>query len=141
MLLFTIIDKIIKMKFRFNWLYFSLFLLIFVTEVLIAIYLHDGFIRPYAGDFLVVILIYCFVRSFLQAPVVPVAIGVLVFSYLIETLQYFNVVKLIGLEHSRIANIVIGNHFTWADILAYTLGIGFTILIENIKPRTLQIQQ
>lgn len=129
------------MKFRFNRLYFSLFLLIFVTEVLIAIYLHDGFIRPYAGDFLVVILIYCFVRSFLQAPVVPVAIGVLVFSYLIETLQYFNVVKLIGLEHSRIANIVIGNHFTWADILAYTLGIGFTILMENIKPRTLEIQQ
>lgn len=129
------------MKFRFNWLYFSLFLLIFIVEVLIAIYLHDGFIRPYAGDFLVVILIYCFVRSFLQAPVVPVAIGVLVFSYLVETLQYFNVVKLLGQEHSRIANIVIGNHFTWADILAYTLGIGFTILIENIKPRIPEIQQ
>lgn len=121
------------MKPGFNWLYFSLFVLIFVVEVLIAAYLHDGFIRPYAGDFLVVILIYCFVRSFLQAPVVPVAIAVLIFSYLVETLQYFNVVKLLGLEHSRIANIVIGNHFTWADILAYTLGIGFIILIEKIQ--------
>lgn len=117
----------------FSWLYFSLFVLIFVVEILIAAYLHDGFIRPYAGDFLVVILIYCFVRSFLQAPVVPVAIAVLIFSYLVETLQYFNVVKLLGLEHSRIANIVIGNHFTWADILAYTLGIGFIILIEKIQ--------
>lgn len=122
------------MKLRFNYLYFSLTVLIFLMEVLIAVYLHDDFIRPYVGDFLVVILIYCFVRSFLQAPVVPVALAVLAFSYLIETLQYFNLVKLIGLEHSRIANIVIGNYFTWADLICYTLGIGFTILVEKIKP-------
>lgn len=122
------------MKLRFNYIYFILTILIFITEVLIAIYLHDGFIRPYVGDFLVVILIYCFVRSFLQAPVIPVALAVLAFSYLVEIMQYFNLVKLIGLEHSRIANIVIGNYFTWTDILSYTLGIGFTILIEKIKP-------
>ena len=122
------------MRLSFNWFYFVLAILIFITEVLIAIYLHDGFIRPYVGDFLVVILIYCFVRSFLQAPVLPVAIAVLVFSYLVETLQYFNLVKLLGLEHSRIANIVIGNYFAWSDILAYTLGIAVTIVLEKIRP-------
>ncbi|MRG48311.1 DUF2809 domain-containing protein [Chitinophaga sp. SYP-B3965] len=116
------------MKLRFSWLYFTLTILLFIIEVLIAAYLHDDFIRPYVGDFLVVILLYCFVRSFLQAPVVPVALAVLAFSYLVETLQYFNVVKHLGLEHSRIANIVIGNYFTWSDILAYTLGIGFILL-------------
>ncbi len=121
------------MKLRFNWLYFILTLLIFAIEILIAIYLHDGFIRPYVGDFLVVILIYCFVRSFVQAPMIQVALAVLVFSYLVETLQYFQVVKLLGLEHSRIANIVIGNYFTWTDILSYTLGIGFTILVEKMS--------
>jgi hypothetical protein len=121
------------MKLHFSPLYFSLTILLFVTEVLIAAYLHDEFIRPYAGDFLVVILIYCFVRSFIQAPVVPVALAVLAFSYLVETLQYFNLVKLLGLEHSRIANIVIGNYFTWVDIIAYTLGIGFTIFIEKVN--------
>jgi hypothetical protein len=120
------------MKLRFNWLYLSLTILLFVTEVLIAIYLNDRFIRPYVGDFLVVILIYCFVRSFIQAPVVPVALAVLIFSYVVETLQYFNFVKLIGLGHSRIANIIIGNYFTWSDILSYTLGIGFTILLEKV---------
>ena len=123
------------MKFHFSPLYFILTILLFVTEVLIAAYLHDEFIRPYAGDFLVVILIYCFVRSFIQAPLVPVALAVLAFSYLVETLQYFNLVKLLGLEHSRIANIVIGNYFTWVDIIAYTLGIGFTIFIEKIRFR------
>jgi hypothetical protein len=121
------------MKLHFNGLYFALAILIFIVEVLIALYLHDDFIRPYVGDFLVVILIYCFVRSFIQAPVVPVALAVLVFSFLIETLQYFNLVKLIGLEHSRLANIILGNYFTWSDVLAYTLGIGVTILVEKFK--------
>ncbi|RPD40714.1 DUF2809 domain-containing protein [Chitinophaga barathri] len=121
------------MKLRFSWLYFTLAVLIFIVEVLITMYLNDEFIRPYAGDFLVVILIYCFVRSLLQAPVIPVALAVLAFSYLVETLQYLNVVKLLGLEHSRLANIVIGNYFTWSDILAYTLGVAFIILMERIK--------
>lgn len=120
------------MIFRFDRRYFALTVALFLIEVLIALYLHDQFVRPYAGDFLVVILIYCFVRSFLQAPVIPVALGVLVFSYIIETLQYFNLVKLLGLEHSRLANVVIGNHFTWVDIVAYTLGTGCTVLIEKL---------
>jgi hypothetical protein len=123
------------MRFRFNFFYFLLAVLIFVTEVLIALYLHDGLIRPYIGDFLVVILIYCFVRSFIQAPVVPVAAAVLVFSYIVETLQYFNVVKLLGLEHSRAANIIIGNYFTWADIVCYTLGIGLTVWLEKLREK------
>lgn len=120
------------MKLRFNRWYFTLTILLFVTEVLIAAYLHDDFIRPYAGDFLVVILIYCFLRSFLQAPVVPVALAVLAFSYLVEGLQYL-MVKRLGLGHSRLANIVLGNYFTWADIVAYTLGTGFVILVEKIR--------
>jgi hypothetical protein len=56
------------------------------------------------------------------------AAGVLLFAYVIETLQYFDLVGKLGLKHSRIANIVIGNSFAWLDILAYTLGI-LTIVI------------
>jgi hypothetical protein len=56
------------------------------------------------------------------------AAGVLLFAYLIETLQYFDLVGKLGLKHSRIANIVIGNSFAWLDIIAYTLGI-ITIVI------------
>lgn len=122
------------MKLRFSWFYFILTILIFVTEVLIALYVHDGFIRPYVGDFLVVILLYCFVCSFIKAPVLPIALAVLAFSYLVETLQYFNFVDIIGLGHSRIAKIVFGNYFTWSDIVSYTLGIGFVILMEKINP-------
>ena len=122
------------MYLRFNKFYFTLAIIIFLIEVLIAVYAHDNFIRPYAGDFLVVVLLYCFACSFVKAPVVPMALAVLLFSYLIETLQYFNVVQRMGLGKSRLANIIIGNYFTWDDIIAYTLGIGFTILVEKLKP-------
>lgn len=115
----------------FNKNYFTIFMLLFVIEVLIALYVHDQIIRPYIGDVLVVILLYCFVRSFLNSPVAATAVLVLLFSYLIETLQYFNIVQLLGLVHSKIANVVIGTYFTWVDILAYTLGIVIVLTVEK----------
>jgi hypothetical protein len=121
------------MYLRFSKFYFVLTFLLFLIEVLIALYVHDSFIRPYVGDFLVVVLLYCFACSFVKAPVVPMALAVLLFSYLIETLQYFNVVQWLGLGNSRLANVIIGNYFTWSDIIAYTLGIGFTILVEKLR--------
>lgn len=119
--------------FKFHPKYFLLTAVLFLTEVGIALYVHDAFIRPYVGDFLVVILIYCFVRSFLNTPVVPTAIGVLLFAYLVETLQYFQVVDALGWQHSRLARIVIGTAFSWEDIFAYTVGIVVVILLEKQK--------
>jgi hypothetical protein len=116
--------------------YLLITLLLFLTEVLIALYAHDRIIRPYIGDLLVVILIYCFVKSFLNTPVWPTAIGVLIFSYTIEVLQYFDLVSLLGLHDSRIARIVIGTSFAWADLLAYTVGIVILLFFERkIIPR------
>ena len=117
------------LTFKLNYFIFTILLLI--SEVLIALFVDDEIIRPYVGDVLVVILLYCFSRSFLDLPVITTAILVLLFSYLIETLQYFNVVRRLGLEHSRLANTVIGNYFTWVDILAYTLGFLVVLVVEN----------
>lgn len=116
---------------RFNFRYFSVAILLFIIEVLIALYVHDAIIRPYIGDVLVVILIYCFVKSFVNTPIVPTAIAVLLFSYLIETLQYFQYVKLLGLQDSHLANVVMGNYFAWTDMLAYTIGIVVVLIAEH----------
>ncbi len=120
---------------RFHKKYFIAAILLFITEVLIAIFAHDQFIRPYFGDYLVVILIYCFLRSFINATPWKVALFTLIFSYIIETLQYFNFVNLVGLQHSRLANIIIGNSFAWTDILMYTLGIITIMGIEFVYKR------
>jgi glucose-6-phosphate-specific signal transduction histidine kinase len=118
---------------KFRPLYFIITILLFIIEVLIALFLHDEIIRPYVGDFLVVILIYCFLRSFLNVAVLPTAIFVLVFSYTLEVLQYFNLVELLGLQQYKLARIVIGTSFEWIDLLAYTLGVIFVLYLEKTK--------
>jgi hypothetical protein len=116
----------------FNKNYFSIALIIFVVEVLIAFFVRDRFVRPYLGDTLVVILIYCFVKSFLRLPVMVVAIAVLVFSFTIEFLQYVHIVEKLGLEKSIIASTVIGTSFAWNDVLAYIAGIAIILVVERI---------
>ncbi|RYY60140.1 MAG: DUF2809 domain-containing protein [Chitinophagaceae bacterium] len=115
---------------RFNKIYFFLFVLLFITEVLIALYLHDRFIRPYVGDVLVVIMLYCLVRSFFRWPVVRTAIAVLLFSYIVEACQYFRVIYALGLAQSKLARVVMGIGFDWTDILAYTLGFAAVLAAE-----------
>jgi len=114
----------------FNLRFFLLSILFFVTEVLIALYVKDDFVRPYVGDYLVVMLIYCAVRTFIKANPVKVAIAVLLFAYLIEVLQYFRIVDRLGLSGNQVAKTVIGYGFEWWDMLAYTLGVLTILLVE-----------
>ena len=116
---------------KFNRNYFLLAILLFFTEVFIALKVNDDIIRPYGGDFLVVILIYCAWKSFFNTSLLPTCMSVLFFSYTVEILQYFQVVKLLGLENNKLARIIIGTSFAWTDILSYTLGIGLVYLLEN----------
>jgi hypothetical protein len=113
--------------------------LIFSIEVLIAMFLHDGIIRPYIGDLLVVMLIYCFVRSFFKLSVLNAAIGTVIFAYLVEFLQYLNLIQILGLQKSKVANLVLGNFFEWIDMLAYTLGIALVLVVE--KTRSLKLNR
>src|SRR3954467_13055417 len=92
--------NIFRNMITFRKRYFILALFLLLIEVLIALFLHDGIIRPYIGDFLVVILIYCFIRSFISARVLPTAIGVLIFAYAIESLQYLDLIGRLGLRES-----------------------------------------
>ncbi len=118
---------------KFSRLYFFSAVILFGIEVLIALFVHDRIIRPYIGDLLVVVLIYCFIKSFLDIPVFKAALFVLLFSYVIEILQYFNLVEKLGLQHSKIASTVIGTSFAWLDLLAYTAGIALVVFIEKVR--------
>jgi len=117
---------------QFHKKYFLLTLIIFISEVLIALYMHDKFIRPYFGDVLVVILIYCFLKSFLNLPVYPTALGVLIFSFFVEWTQHLNLITILGLQDSEIAKALLGNSFAWMDIGCYTSGILIIILVEKV---------
>jgi len=119
--------------FTFNKKYFVLFLIIFITEVLIALYVHDDFVRPYLGDVLVVILIYCFVQSFVKIKVWMAAVAVLAFAFGVELCQYLNLVEQLNLQHSKLARTVIGTSFSWIDMLTYVIGIAIVLAVERLK--------
>ena len=121
-----------KNSIKFNWYNFVLTILLLGLEILIALFAHDSIVRPYMGDLLVVILIYCFVKSFVNTPVFLTAVSVLLFSYTIEILQYFKIINLLGLQHSGIARVIIGTSFEWIDLLAYTAGITIVLFVEKI---------
>jgi Protein of unknown function (DUF2809). len=123
---------------KFNRHYFIIAIIIFLVEILIAFFIHDTIIRPYIGDFLVVILIYCFVKSFLNTPVWSTALTVLLFSYAVEISQYFHIINKLGLQHSKLARIIMGTSFGWIDLAMYTAGIGVVIFIESLWSERVQ---
>jgi integral membrane sensor domain MASE1 len=119
--------------FTFNKKYLFLAICLFIVEVLIVLYVHDRIIRPYVGDYLVVILLFCAVRTFVDVSVLKATATVLLFSYLIEVLQYFHLVRLLGLQHNRFAQVVLGSSFEWIDLLAYTLGATTVIIVGILR--------
>jgi len=119
--------------FVFRTKYFVLAILLFLVEVYIAAYMHDRLIRPYGGDFLVVIMLYCFIRTFINKPVMFLAITVLLISCLVEWTQYYGLIYKMGWEHSLLAHLIIGSTFKWLDIVMYIMGVSVVVLLEKLN--------
>ena len=109
-------------KIGFSLKFSLLFAFVFTIEVLIAAFIDDSFIRPFVGDMLVVILLYFFVRMVAKFEHLQVLIGVLLFSYLVELAQYFNLIALLNLQDIKLARIIIGTTYDEMDLVAYSLG-------------------
>ncbi len=105
---------------------------LFTIELLIACFLKTGFVRHTLGDYLVVILMYCFVKIFIKKHSNTIAFGVLIFAFIIEFSQLFNVLDLLNIEN-KLIRIVLGTTFEMTDLIAYTLGILTVLIIENSK--------
>jgi hypothetical protein len=119
--------------FRIKRLYLIATIILFIIELFIGFYVHDKFIRPFIGDLLVVILLYCFVKSILNITTTKAAIYVLLFAYFVEIMQGLKFVELIGLSNYKIARILIGTTFSWIDIICYTIGIAIVIIVEKLR--------
>ena len=104
--------------------------MLFLTEALIFIFFKNNFIRVVFGDFLVVILLYCLFRTFTNLSIYKTGIFVLFISYTIETLQYLNILELLNIKQNLFTRIVLGSTFDWMDMLAYTLGLIFIVVID-----------
>lgn len=116
---------------KFKPSYFLLAVSLFIIEAAIAIYIDDAFVRPYFGDLLVVILIYCAIKAFIDSALIKTALAVFIFACLIEVSQYYQLVQLLDLGGSPTATTVMGTFFSFVDILMYALGTLVIISAET----------
>ena len=103
-------------------IYAIITIIILIIEIIIAIFVHDRFIRPYVGDVLVVAVIYTFVRIFIPDKVKLLPLYIFLFGTFVELMQYINVVKLLGLQDNKFFSVLIGTTFDIKDIICYGVG-------------------
>lgn len=113
--------------------YGAVFIIIFLIEVLIALFVHDAFIRPYVGDILVVMALYCLVRIFIPEGCRILPLFVFLFAAGVEVLQYFELVKRLGWENNAFLRVLIGSVFDWKDIFCYAVGCAVLMGYEVYK--------
>lgn len=122
-----------KSKSRKRLIFAGLFAVLFLIEVWIALFVHDQIVRPYLGDVLVVIVVYCFVRIFLPDGLRKLPLYVFLFAIFVEALQYLHLVELLGLENNTLARVILGSVFDWKDIGSYAVGCLLLAVFEFIR--------
>ena len=87
-------------------------------EVLIALFVHDRFVRPYLGDVLAVVCVYFFARIFLQTKPRYLSIFVTAFAFLVELVQLTPLSDVLPSPLS----VIVGGTFDLKDLLCYFVG-------------------
>ena len=102
-------------------IFLVVFVFLFFTEVLIALYVHDDFVRPYVGDMIVTVVVWAFARIIFPDKFRLMSLYVMIFATLVEVGQYFNYVDLLGITNPILVTMM-GTSFAWADIACYAVG-------------------
>ena len=123
------------MKFRSDYALATLVL--FLTELGIALFVHDSFVRPHLGDTLAVILIYLAIRTVMPWRVIPAVAAALAFAVVIEIGQAFHLISRLHLDHNQIAHFVLGSGFDRKDFVAYAAGGIIVIVVEALRKERL----
>ncbi|MDV3456812.1 DUF2809 domain-containing protein [Sphingomonas sp. HF-S4] len=111
--------------------YALLALALFLIEVGIALFVRDRFVRPYLGDTLAVILVYATLRAGFRIDVLRAVAIALSIAVTIELAQLIRLLDMLGLEHNRIARIVLGYGFELKDLAAYAAGALLVVAAER----------
>ena len=101
--------------------YGIIFAVLVIIEVIIGVFVHDGFVRPYLGDIIVVMAVYALGRIIIpeKYPFLPLA--VFIFSVIVEISQGFHIADIIGVKNP-VLRAIIGTSFDWKDIICYAAG-------------------
>ncbi len=109
--------------------YLLSFLILLIVEIAIAVFHFHPFVRGFLGDVLVVLLLFSFLKLFFSIASEKLAIGILLFAFTVELLQFFDLVETLNIQ-SKLLRIVLGSVFDWWDLLAYTVGTVIIFVFE-----------
>lgn len=118
-------------------LFAAAFAILFAIECYIALYVRDAFIRPYVGDILVVVLLYCLIRVVVPWGIKGLPLYVFLFAAGVELLQYFHLTELLSLDQYKLVRIVLGATFDFKDIICYGVGALLIWFMELLVKRNL----
>jgi hypothetical protein len=91
------------------------------------------FIRNYVGDGLWALMVFFGIAFvFNRRAVRAVALAALLFSVGIELSQLYQSPWINNLRASRLGGLVLGFGFLWSDIVCYTMGIAYGVLIDTL---------
>ena len=113
-------------------IYLLIFCGLLVTEIVIALFVNDAFVRPYVGDMLVTLLLCCLCRVIIPDKVRLLPVYVFIFAAGVEIGQYFDLVALLGLEDNRILSIALGRTFSWLDLGCYAVGCAAAYFLDRL---------
>ncbi|WP_242670918.1 ribosomal maturation YjgA family protein [Flavobacterium aquidurense] len=110
--------------------YFILLLLIIFMGIMSR---KTDLIPLYIGDFLYAVMMYVFIRTLLiEKKSIQIMITSLLICYAIEFSQLYQAIWINELRNTLAGRYTLGQGFLWSDILAYTLGISLTFMIERM---------
>jgi len=112
-------------------MYIFTFIILTAAEVLIALYVHGSFVRPYIGDVLIMGVLYCLIRSFLPDGIRLLPLWLFLVGILAEVLQYFNLSYVLSLQDNVFIRILLGSTFDLKDIACYGAGCLIISILEK----------
>lgn len=106
----------------------GIFAAVLGIEVLIALFVHDAFVRPYLGDVLAVVCVYFLARVILLDSPRYLSIFVTAFAFVVELVQLTQLSEALPSPLS----VIVGGTFDFKDLACYLVG-GFACFLVDKK--------
>jgi len=107
------------------------FILIILTIILGLMSRHIADIPLFIGDILWATMVYWIMRFlFITKSIQFSVIASLLFSYAIEFSQLYQAPWINNIRHTVIGGLVLGETFSWGDMLSYTVGVAIGVVID-----------
>lgn len=117
---------------RKRLLYATAFAVLLGIEVMIALFVHDKFVRPYLGDVLAVVTVYCGARIVFVNKPRFLSVWVTALAFAVELLQLTDISDHVG----RVLAVILGSTFDVKDLLCYVVGGIIAAAWDILKYRT-----